>query len=459
MLTESQLSLLLENMPNVAVEGYDIHGRVLLWNRAAEELFGFSRSEAIGKTLDQLILTRSAAEEFVNFLKVVNKSGHGTGPMEWEFRRRNGEIGTVMSTIVPYPTLEGEPRFLCIDIDITESRKYQKALRESELRFRTLAEASLVGLWQVSPEGYTIYINPAMLRMLEVGSAKELQGKTFHAFFTRKSLERMQIEHARRSQGEASNYEAEVVGARGTHRNVIISGAPLFESDGKLHSLIGTFTDITERKQTERQLRRVLDVQRVTLSELDHRVRNNLAALLTLIDISGRGAKSVQDFAASIRGRVNAMAMVHNQLSRSKWEALEMRSILEGLVPDELRSSLRVAGPEQVISPRQCTPLAMVLQELVNNSMKHGAFSRPGGVVELHWSLERNGETQRRDLVIDWSEHGGPPVSAPGKEGTGLDLVRGIVESDLQGSLELSFPRTGVKHCIRFPFEAVDGTF
>jgi len=452
-LTESQLQLLIENMPNVAVEGFDIDGRVLLWNRAAERTFGFTELEAVGRTLDQLILDQSTTNEFVALLHRVHESGVGEGPMQWDFRKRDGTIGTVLSTIVPFPFPDGSPRFLCIDVDVTETRRTEMALRESEQRFRTMAESAMIGLWHITMDGRTVYINPALLRMLEVPSADEMKHYTYHDFFTDESLVRIQLEISKRAQGVASNYEVEMVGRRGTHRNVIISGAPLFGEDGSLQSLIGTFTDITERKRAEEQMNDLLKKQRGTLNELDHRVRNNLASLLTLIDVTAQSTQSVQAFASAIRSRVSAMSSVHTLLSQSKWVALNIRQICCVLVPDELRSAVLMQGPELVVMPRQCTPLAMVLQELVSNSLKHGALSEPTGKVLLRWTLDRNAEKREPTLSIEWMEQGGPKAAEPKEYGTGLALVKGIVESDLRGSLTLAFPPSGAQHVIHFPLE------
>jgi len=451
-LTEPQLHVLIDNMPNVAVEGFDIDGRVQLWNRAAEKVFGFTELEAIGRTLDDLMLSKEAAAEFVAILKSVHERGEGIGPMQWDYHKRDGSTGTLLSTITPFPYPDGTPRFLCIDVDITENRKNELALRESEQRFRTLAETSLVGLWQITPEGHTIYINPALLRMLEVDSSEAMAAFTYHEFFTDVSLKRIEQELSQRPRGISSNYEVELVGKRGTHRNIIISGAPLFSEDGSLHSLIGTLTDITERKRAEQQLQKVLEEQRITLNELDHRVRNNLAALLTLIEVSEQGSTSVEEFAASIRGRVRAMSLVHNHLSHARWNALDMRQIAELVVPDDLRHALTVQGPDLVISPRNCTPLTMVLQEFTSNSIKYGAFSQKGGSVQLSWSVKRVDDKAER-LTLHWVERGGPAIQDTRRMGTGLDLVRGLVESDLAGELELHFPRDGAEHMIRFPLE------
>jgi PAS domain S-box-containing protein len=138
--------------------------------------------------------------------------------------------------------------------DITRQKQAELKLRASEQRYQALAENSAVGIWQVTPDGYTTYINPAMRAMLELAPDEDLAGRTFREFFTPESLARSAPEHAKRARGVASSYEVELLGARGGRRSVMISGAPLFGPDGELASLIGTFTDITERKRVEQAL-------------------------------------------------------------------------------------------------------------------------------------------------------------------------------------------------------------
>jgi PAS domain S-box-containing protein len=130
----------------------------------------------------------------------------------------------------------------------------EEALRESELRYRTLAETSGVGIWQVTPDGATIYANPAMCAFLGCDTMEEVQRRSYDSFFTRESLRRMRREHIRRSQGIASSYEVEVERADGETRTAVAYGAPIQNPDGTLHSRIGTFVDVTERKKAEEAL-------------------------------------------------------------------------------------------------------------------------------------------------------------------------------------------------------------
>ncbi len=145
----------------------------------------------------------------------------------------------------------GEIYTMVVLRDITRRKRAERDLRESEARFRTLAEHSSVGIWQVDPNGRTLYCNPAMRMLLEADSEEEVTGRDYHAFFSEESQAVMRREHARRPGGLASLYEVEILGARGGRRSAVISGAPLLGEDGRLHSLIGTFTDISPWKQAE----------------------------------------------------------------------------------------------------------------------------------------------------------------------------------------------------------------
>lgn len=133
-------------------------------------------------------------------------------------------------------------------------KRSEEALQESERRYRALAENSAVGIWHIDATGMTTYLNPAMADLLELDHRSEIQGESYHRFFSTESLERIRHERQRRYQGIASSYEAELVGLRGTHRTVLISGAPIESAHGVLEGTIGTFVDITERKAAEELL-------------------------------------------------------------------------------------------------------------------------------------------------------------------------------------------------------------
>jgi len=107
-------------------------------------------------------------------------------------------------------------------------KEIEKALRESEARYRALVENSVVGIWQTTLDGRVIYMNPAMRRMLEIEDTEDLNEMSYHSFWDAENLEIVKRELGKREKGISSTYEVEVTGRKGSRRNVMISGAPIF---------------------------------------------------------------------------------------------------------------------------------------------------------------------------------------------------------------------------------------
>ena len=219
---------------------------------------------------------------------------------------------------------------------------------------------------------------------------------------------------------------------------------------GSTPTFICMDVDITHRKEAEQALERSNHLQRLLLSELDHRVRNNLASLMALIDMSAHDAGTVPDFAASIRSRVQAMSVVHALLSREHWQSVDLRQLILTLAPVGAPQAVHMTGPEIAIVPRQATALGMVIQELLVNSQKYGALTEAHsglGRIDVQWSVDDSPTPDGcRTMRLRWSEGGGPPITSPVKEGVGTGLVQGLVRTELRGKSTLRFPRDGVVH-------------
>ncbi len=163
---EAQLLASIENTPNVAVQWYNDKGEILFWNHASELIFGWGASEAMGKTPDRLILTPVDMTDFMNTLKEVKQTGRTIGPYEFTFRRRDNSKGFCIATVFSIPSIEGEPCFVCMDVDITESKKAAAALQESEEKYRSMIEQASDGIFILDDEGCYIDANPAGCSMV-----------------------------------------------------------------------------------------------------------------------------------------------------------------------------------------------------------------------------------------------------------------------------------------------------
>ncbi|MFN3689694.1 MAG: PAS domain S-box protein, partial [Fimbriimonadales bacterium] len=122
---------ILENAPTVAMQMYDAQGRILFWNRASEQFYGFTKEQAEGKTLDALIFTPEEQAEYLQLLQEVARTGQPAPLREWRIRTADGKERVILSSL--FPIRYGDAtRFICADIDITEIKALQQRLFQAE---------------------------------------------------------------------------------------------------------------------------------------------------------------------------------------------------------------------------------------------------------------------------------------------------------------------------------------
>lgn len=220
--------------------------------------------------------------------------------------------------------------------------------------------------------------------------------------------------------------------------------------------------DVTMNKLSEQSLREsrehyrhAAESNRRLLTEVNHRVRNNLAGLLSLVRLTSKNVMSVEDFAQAMKERIAAMSHVHNMLAQTAWSDLRFKDMLSSLSQatashHEHRITLDCHGPDVMITPQQATPLAMMLSELFNNSVKHGAHSRPGGRIEITWAVGEHPDFPCC-LNLHWQESGGPELQYPIRRSLGLQLIEGFVRFELAGHCDMKFEKNGVNHRFIIP--------
>jgi len=204
------------------------------------------------------------------------------------------------------------------------------------------------------------------------------------------------------------------------------------DGDENIVGAVNCFQDITERRQAEERDKRIAH-------ELDHRAKN----LLTLVQASVQltHADTVEGFKAVIEGRLQALSNAHTLLAQSRWAGANLHTLVtEELAPYNLKGIARaqISGSEVLLGPKSAQAIAMVLHELTTNCVKYGALSVPSGRLHVEWSY---GESQ---LLIRWSETGGPPVKPPSRKGFGTRVFVGVVKGDLKGTLRFDWKPDGL---------------
>ncbi len=177
------------------------------------------------------------------------------GPAEIELRQGDGTTAYLLVIAESRRDYPGWAVFLAVDVGRYQSSRQE--LRRSDERYRVLAESSPICIWQIDPEGRTLYLNPVMAGVLELEHIDDLVGTQTHYgdFFSPESQEAIKAEFARRQRGITSAYEAELIGRWGKRTRMMVYGSPIMGTDGRMESSMGIFVDITARKREEEALR------------------------------------------------------------------------------------------------------------------------------------------------------------------------------------------------------------
>ncbi len=176
-------------------------------------------------------------------------------------------------------------------------------------------------------------------------------------------------------------------------------------------------------------------MQRLLANELNHRVKNSLATVQSIVTTSLRGAVDLETARKAVDARIISLAGAHDLLTDRSWSGADLNDLVARVIAPFGSGQINVEGPSLDVSPKQALALSLALHELATNAAKYGALSRPAGRVELRW------EVQGEQLHLSWRETGGPPVVAPSRRGFGSRLLEDVLASDLDGQSRLEFAR------------------
>lgn len=184
--------------------------------------------------------------------------------------------------------------------------------------------------------------------------------------------------------------------------------------------------------------------------ELNHRVKNTLANVLSIVALTRRRATDLDSFAEGLDGRIRALSATHDLLTQSDWGATPIRSVIEVELAPYAKAGehqLNLSGPDVELAPNDALSLGLAIHELATNAAKYGALSTAGGKVAVSWYLLSDGLAR-----IEWVEAGGPPVPEEGRSrGFGTDLIEKIVAHELGNPVDLRFERHGVECSLTVP--------
>ena len=470
-------------------------GAVADWNSAAVATFGWTRDEAVGRMMADLIIPIRYRESHQAGLERFNRTDQARildQRIEIEAIDRSGREFPV-ELAVTSTRVGGERVFVGFLRDISERRRSQRLLERQATEARLLFEVTrfaadsesfedalrecLKAICQLTgwPAGHAYLVRHGSSSELVStrvwhedipGLAGRIAGATAATRFrpgvglpgtilqTREPAWVSDAEVDSNFVRKGSGFRA-AFGFPVTSEGRIIAVLEFFstepaEPDAELLLIVRTLGEqvgrVLERKQTEEH-------QRLMTRELNHRVRNNLSIIQsvahqTFSETADRSAL------AAFESRIGALAAAHEVLTRENWEAASLDDLARQTIFACGAGEAQVTfhGPPVWLPPRLAVSFSMALHELCTNAVKYGAFSVPGGRVMLSWELVANPDGDR--LRLAWSEEGGPPVQPPARRGFGSRMIERALARELGGEVELSFAPAGVRCLIDAPAPA-----
>jgi two-component sensor histidine kinase len=215
--------------------------------------------------------------------------------------------------------------------------------------------------------------------------------------------------------------------------DISLTVSPIKNAEDKIVGASAIARDITERKRNDEHI--------ATLArEAEHRTKNILATVQATVHLSH--SDTADGLKRAIEGRLQALTKLHDLFVKSRWTGAELSRIAaQELSPyvgeGEIRA--RIDGPYVLLAPNTAQAIAVILHELATNAAKYGALSVAKGRVEVKWSLPANDQ-----LILIWTEKGGPPVKKPLHKGFGIRMMEQMIKDQNQGEFRLHWGAKGL---------------
>lgn len=426
-----------------AIITVDDQQRIVVFNPAAERMFGLEASEALGQPISNLVPARhrqAHASHIRRFIQTgdTNRQMGSLGSVSGV--RANGEDFPIEASISQVQI--GDERFGTVILrDITERRAAEVALVESRRRMEAIVESAMDAMITIDGQHRILVFNPAAERMFGVPAAAAI-GMPIERFIPERFRAGHREHIERFKEMGATNRR---MGALGAVSALRASGEEFPVEASISHVQVGgerlatvILRDIAERRANE-------EARELLAREVDHRAKNALAVVQSVVSLTRAATKEA--FIDAVRGRIAALGRAHSLLAQNRWQGGDLGQI----VADETQGygrpgQVAATGPSVALKPSAVQPLGLLIHELATNAVKYGSLSAEGGRVDVNWSV-----TADEQLGIIWSESGGPSVVAPRESGFGSTLIREVATRQLGGSLDVAWPASGMRVVATLP--------
>lgn len=427
----------------------DTDGTLIEANKMALSIAGLEPGDVLGIPFDQTYWWAYSPDVQAQLRDAMKRArGGDTVRYDVPVRVAGGRFITIDFQVAPVHDDHGRViNLVPSGVDITERKAAEAALQQSESLFRETFEQTAVGMSHVGVDGRWLRVNDRLCEI--VGYPREaLLGKTYLDITHSDDADADRQNKRRLLASEVDSYAMEKRYLRpdGSATWVNLTVSLRRNHAGEPDHFISVIEDISSRKKAEERLA-------VVMNELNHRVKNSLATIQSVVTRAARVPGSKRGFVQAVIGRIHAMSSAHDLLVRSQWQGAALSDLLE----EELRPyglhRVRIDGPDLWLIPNAALGVCLMVHELATNAAKYGALSRDEGHVSIVWTVaDVNGE---RLLRFSWVERGGPAVAPPSTRGFGSEIIEQFAAKELDGTASSRFDAEGVRVSLDAPMAKV----
>lgn len=438
---------------NVGVVFFGEGGAITWANEAFLRLAGYSRQDVEAGALRWDVLT---PPEWISESARATEEYKNTGsirPYEREYFRRNGARWFGLFAATRLTNDEG----VGFVIDISDRKRAEQALWETEQKFHTIANLVPDLLWRTEPNGRTSWYNQRcydytgrtaqddeefvwtdLIHPDDRGAWHSSYSETFHI-------------------GQPLRRELRIRGGNGDYRWFLVQIQPYYDSNGKLARWFGAATDVHEERVTTGALRRSLVEKEELLKEVHHRVKNNLQIITSLLSLQSQQIQDQKALALfeEARNRVQSIASIHEVMYRSEYfAAIELGTYARRLVPEVVRLydgaeriEVEIVGGSVSLELQRAVPFGLLLNELIANACKHAFPSGRRGALTVRLVNEDS------TIVLTVADTGvGLPKGFKQErvESLGIYLVKSLARQ-LGATVTFESNRGGTKVVVQLP--------
>jgi PAS domain S-box-containing protein len=419
-----------------AIISKNLDGIIQTWNRGAERIFGYTAEEVVGKPVT-IVMPPERINEEPGILARL-RAGERIDHYQTVRRHKDGTLLDISLTVSPIRDKAGH--FIAaskIARDISAQKRAEEALRDSERRLQELLAAIPAAIYTTDAEGKITYYNEAAVefagrRPVVGGDRWCVSWKLYWPDGTPLPHDQCPMALALRENRPIRGKEAIAERPDGTRIPFIPFPTPLHDAEGNLIGAINMLVDVSERKQAETQ-------QRVLMRELNHRVKNNMQMLQSLLFMASQQTQNSEaravlgDVSERIAAMAAAQGVLYGASSANNFNAVEFVDAVcqaaQQSFPRSVKIVREVATAE--LDNDRAMPLALILNELLTNAVKYGGSG--GDATQIRVGLANGNGFE---LYVE-DDGPGFDLQSVRDRSSGLKLVQLLVRQ-LRGQLEVS---------------------